>query len=569
MSVDITDNRDIWSNCDTADWDIGEAETLYTTSPDPKELTGCLGFVISEENSYMAHSGTAADLSAGVLCYVWMLFQGSNDDIITGGAQVLLYDGTNAIGYHLGGSDVAGFRHDEGTVNWQCFLLDTVNLPANYTIHTGTTVGFALGTTTGIGAGASVASKALGNTENVFVDRIAYGNDGLAITGGLPGGTEGNFDEIATADADDTSNASSYEACRKLGAGNYGLQAPLNFGLATGTSFTHFKSTNETATFEDRSIGTDYYYIKVTGNSTGTTLFQLGEQIGATTEGSDGTTLSCPAGVGAYFNATGTDVDFVLLYGGSFVNFDKGMDFSTNTTHAPNHEIYGYSFRGCAQIDPGLTLFKNNSISDTADSTTGALLLDDDGTTNIQDLFFTSGGLGHAVYIASTTTDSYTLTNWNYSGYSEVGPGSNLVPSTGSTNDMIYNNSGKEITLTVSGGTVPTVRNGAGATTIVVTSVPISVTAKNKNTLLPIEDASLSIYVLSTREELMNKLSNASGVSSTDYTGGTPITVEWRARKSDDLDDPRYFGDSGITTIQSTVGMSVEVLLEPNDFLNP
>ena len=52
MTVVITDTRTIWSSCDTANWTIGESDGLFTSQPAPKELSGCLGFQISEENNY-------------------------------------------------------------------------------------------------------------------------------------------------------------------------------------------------------------------------------------------------------------------------------------------------------------------------------------------------------------------------------------------------------------------------------------------------------------------------------------------------------------------------------------
>ena len=50
-------------------------------------------------------------------------------------------------------------------------------------------------------------------------------------------GTEGYFGEIASADAADTTGASSYGICRELGSGLFGLQGPLTFGddMSTGS----------------------------------------------------------------------------------------------------------------------------------------------------------------------------------------------------------------------------------------------------------------------------------------------------------------------------------------------
>jgi hypothetical protein len=73
----------------------------------------------------------------------------------------------------------------------------------------------------------------------------------------------------------------------------------------------------------------------------------------------------------------------------------------------------------------------------------------------ITDCDFTSAGSGHAIEI--TATGTFTFTGNNFTGYG----------ADGSTDAVIYNNSGGHVTLNVSGGAV-TVRNGTGATTDVV-----------------------------------------------------------------------------------------------------
>ena len=73
--------------------------------------------------------------------------------------------------------------------------------------------------------------------------------------------------------------------------------------------------------------------------------------------------------------------------------------------------------------------------------------------------FTGSGSGGHAVQV--TTTGSTTFVGNTFTGYG----------ADGTTSAAFYNNSGGEIILTISGGgSTPTIRNGAGATTTVITS---------------------------------------------------------------------------------------------------
>jgi len=74
---------------------------------------------------------------------------------------------------------------------------------------------------------------------------------------------------------------------------------------------------------------------------------------------------------------------------------------------------------------------------------------------NMSDISFISDGTGHGVYI--TASGTYTFDNWTFSGY-----GANDT-----TDAAVYNNSGGSVTINVSGGDSPTVRNGTSASTTV------------------------------------------------------------------------------------------------------
>lgn len=82
---------------------------------------------------------------------------------------------------------------------------------------------------------------------------------------------------------------------------------------------------------------------------------------------------------------------------------------------------------------------------------------------------FVSGGTGTGHAIEITTAGTYTFSANTFSGYG----------ADASTDAAIYNNSGGAVTINVTdAGTIPTIRNGASATTTVNNTVTISVTAK-------------------------------------------------------------------------------------------
>jgi len=481
MAVIITEARNLIDEADAVtDWESpvgGEAETVVTADPSPMELTGCLGLTISQEAGETVHT-YSADFTSTII-YGWAQVIGAVDDLATGGLAIALYDDTNLVAYHVAGSDVAGFRHSVGPVGWQCIMLDTSQLPTTYyteLVGTHAALMVNIASITAVGYYFSVASKALGGAKNCFIDILRHGVDGIIITGGGVG-TEGDFSEIAAADRTDT-NLTAFGICHELGAGLFGLQGPLTFGDDGGTGSVDFLSTNEVIVFEDRGLGTSRYYTNVKGNGTGSTSFQLGNQIGATTAGKDGSSLICPIDVGAKFDASDTDVEYVLIYGSLIKGFNNGVLFSADATNGPNHEIFDTSFIGCGQIDPGKAQFKNNSISNTTSSGTGAVLLDGDGTSAWSDLTFTSGVSGHGVYI--TVSGTYTFDNIQMIGY-----GGN-----GTIDAAIYNNSGGLVTIdSTNGSSGLTYLNGVSASTSIVSSVIITLTGLVSSSEVRVYDA--------------------------------------------------------------------------------
>jgi len=430
MTVAITDNR---TEVDQADsltgWSspvVGEALNLFTADPNPVEDSGCIGMSVGIQTSDLVFTITSADLT-DTLVYVWILANGTMDTLVNGGIALILGDGTDEIGYHLAGSDVAAFRHSAGPVGWQCLVLDTSQLPANATALAGVIANLTLTTITQIGAMYKTLSKALGGSSNCFTDIIRYGNGGITITAGTSG-APGRFSEIAVEDRSSTTQQA-YGIIRELGEGLFGVQGPLLFGTSGGTAATFFADTNVVVQFEDRNLGTDKYFITIQGNATGSTTFRLGLLAG-TTGGTDGCTITIPVGVGGTFTASDADLQFVLLYGSTFSGFSSGMFFSVDATNAPNHEIFACLFTANGQINPGLTQFKNNSI-------VGAVLVQNlDGAivfptadADIEDLSFQIGVEGHA--IRQEDIGTFAHRDIFYAGYSASLVGATFDTETG------------------------------------------------------------------------------------------------------------------------------------------
>ena len=545
MAVTIVDSRTTIDEADaTTGWTASVGVSVFTSQPSPVELSGCLGQQVSNstEYAYHTHGSTVDGSGTGYLVYMWLLAGGVMDTTSNGGVAALLGDGTNRVGFHVAGSDKASFRHSEGQIAWQCALIDTSNLPTDQTAYTGTTGNFDVSSVIDFGAGFKTIAKSVGGVQNTWHDVIRIGNYGINITDGTSA-DPGTFLDIAIDDADNA-DGKAYGMVHEVASGVFGVQGPLNFGN-TGTSSCHFQTVNETLVFEDRNIATDKYYIAIKGNTTGQTRFHLGTKVGSY-GGSNGCSLVVPAGVGASFIASDTNVDYLNLYGSTISGFDQGVQFGTSNSH----EIFNCNFSGCAIIKPGRTHFRNNNISTAIDSR-GAIQIDANSADRYGDLTITSVGSGHGLYITQTGTLS--LDAWSFIGYGNSG-----------TNDAaIFNDSGGAVSIiAVNGSSGLTFKDGTGASTVIENAVTLTVTVVDQ-TGTGIVGAQVSIETQATGTSLMNEDTIAGGIASENYNYVSDTDVIIRVRKSS-TGTTRYVNNSATATITSN-GLSVKITMRTDD----
>jgi len=562
MAVIITDNRTVVNQADaTTGWTASSGVAVFTSAPNPVEATGSLGTQVSNATETAYQAITAANLTDTIV-YCWLLPGGVIDTVANGGTQIYLGDNTDNIGFHVGGSNGAGFRHDAGPVVWQCFTLDTSTLPTNSTVYNGVAANLTLTAITRIGNAFKTLAKSVGGVENCFMDISFYGNGGLTITGG-GSGTEGKFLEIAVRDRSTANHPGSgvasatgggYGICRELGADLFGLQGRLQFGSAT-TGSVNFLDTGKTIVFENRGFGTNKYGYTITGNGAGTTSFILGTR-GGTGIGSNGCSLVTPTGVGAFFTATSANIDTLGLYGCSLSGFTQGVNFTTDVTAGPTHEIFATTFSGCSQITVGRTEFKNNSIQGSlaTGTTAGAVLLEN--TTNVSGLSFTSGGTGHAIVINSAAGSPFDFTDFTYDGYAATNGGTG--------NEVLVNRSGATITINVSGGDAPTVdTTNSNGTVIVNNNVTVNITVVDTSTN-PIVGAVVGVYNSATSTELANDETDVSGLVSFSTSGSQPVYI--RVLKST-TGSTRYIPVE--TTGNTGSGLNLTVTLNEDGIVDP
>lgn len=191
-------------------------------------------------------------------------------------------------------------------------------------------------------------------------------------------------------------------------------------------------------------------------------------------------------------------------------------------------------FIRCLQINPVGGDLSYSSVLESAvtgggSSGGGALLWNDSGdpNTKLNDMTFTKGsGSHHAIEFGTSAPTTINLTNITLSGFSAVDQQA--------TSALYFPDTGSDITWTVAhtgtSGTLSHYKARAGDTVNITSSVPITITVKDKDGNL-LDNIQTAVYKTSDRTEIMNE-DTVSGVASENYTGSTPVEVEVRCRKA-------------------------------------
>lgn len=376
MAVTVTDQRTEIDDADTVamtGWASNSGETLghFTADPAPFEGTGHIGIAVSEEIGDVHHAISSTDYSDHLI-YVPVVAFGTQELTANGGITLLLGDGTDLIAYHIAGSDIAVFRHDSGVPAYMMMVVDTTNLPAGFEVVAGVEANLSVNALTIIGGQFEILSKALGGAENCFIDiiRVAPAGVGITIIGGTTG-DRGTFAEVAAEDV-----SAGLGVIRELPGNAFGCQGVLTFGDSAGVTVHYFQDQDGAFTFEDRGLAADRYAINVIGNATGIGHFELGVKVGsgANASGSAGVIFKAPAAQGAEWDSSDVDLDVVLLYGCSLINFTTAVAFSADATNGPNHEVMGTNFQNCAQVVAGRAVFRGCTFDGYVGAEGGALL---------------------------------------------------------------------------------------------------------------------------------------------------------------------------------------------------
>ena len=405
----------------------------------------------------------------------------------------------------------------------------------------------------GMGVRWKITNTVMGASDNAFTQSGSIGV-GYRITG-----TDAVFSEIST-----------YEATNRYGAlqTKAGILFPLckiRIGQPSATA--------GNVTFDD----------------SGFNITWLGQTL------SDGTTKATADGFYGIFADEGTGTTDITLDSGNFAaeapeTFD--IDFSgvnsvtcTNVsadrarivTLDGNVDWQGGTVKNSGQIDASDSIFKGMDVlNPIVVADLGAILWDSsaDPDGNLDDCLIEMGATSHhAIDFSTAVTGDITLRGINFNGFGSTDDANDstvrFLATTGALTLNLIDCTVDGVSPVASGGGKNfSVDDAAGMTvTVVVAPVTLLMTVTDRADDLPIQNVQTSIHLAdSPFTELMNEDTTASGIASESYAGATPVDIVWKTRKSDDLDNPRYFAQSGKGEI-TTDGFTQAVLLEENTII--
>jgi hypothetical protein len=475
MSVD---NRTMLNDCEAGTgWTGDDAVTTVTLAGSFYEGSTALSWQASDADEQMSTTqdsvgaGTfSIDLSDSTL---YMLIKDNlGDTAANGGVQYVIGDGTDLIGYDVGGNDATGIPL---ATFFSSYKLDVSNAPAAFTVFAGVEANLTTTAITAIGYGSLHLAKANGPSDNVFMDAFRYiSNDSYALT--INGGTSGTPETMADVAGDDVTNG-------------WGL-----VGNPVGTLYYFFGPTE----WGEVSAGTDHYF-----EANGEQWFWLGDNGGGHAVGathfpfrviSNGTATNSSfvitqvavvnTGTGAEFDCSSTDVNTLEI---DRCSFNGLSSFNAPSSGGTSRFCTETTFTNCGQVTHnGANMSGCSILLSTVAADTGALLYNEttDPDGEIDDMTFSKGtNAHHAIDFGTNVTNDITLRGIEFTGFGTTEDGNDaalrFLATTGSLNCNI-------VGCTVDGATATSANlfkdDAAGVSvTLVFDPISYSINVKDNN----------------------------------------------------------------------------------------
>ena len=234
--------------------------------------------------------------------------------------------------------------------------------------------------------------------------------------------------------------------------------------------------------------------------------------------------------------------------------FNASHSASTNTSFAGSTVIKanvtlrstvtldGMAFISCSAFTLNSAVLTNCEFTDTKVSAASPADAGDISNTT----FTKTTGTQHGIEIGGTAAN-VTLTGLDFTGY---------ATSDGSTgNEAIYvNTSAGSMTISISGGTTPSIRVAAGVTVTVQNAVTVKVTVKDANTLEAIESARVLLEANSVATGTHTGSDNASVLTDASKSFATDELVDYRVYNTTDGSDGIITANTATTVTATLAG---------------
>lgn len=499
MGVLITDQRAVINEADSlTNWTLADDTPTDTFAEGPNCVATAIN--IATDNIYFT-TGTGIDISS-TLVYIYSSVVATQDGWESGVHAMYLGDGTDAIAWHMQGSDRRVFAHSDGPVQWSNFVIDgsvakDFSASTEHTVVAGTLAALTMTSITSFGARFITLSKALGGGNNCYVDIIRYGNDGIRVTSGTTS-DPGDFLDVCIEDRD-TATLKGHGVIRELSPSVYSIQSPITIGDSGASTDTYFRDSGPILAFEDRIIGNDKYYFKVEGHASATNEFGL-----------TGATISS-SGPNIFTEFDSGNIDTLELQNCVFSNLGRTIKFS-DAADATGHSVTQSTFNNCGVVTIGAVddFSNNNVVSSSLYGSQSAATYFNDGSAsaNTSDVNISSYAGGYGLYIDSTITGTISLTNWTFDQ--------------SGTADIYWAGVAGTLTINLVGTTNASSTASAGGTVTLVSTTDFTLT-----NLQP--DTEVRIYLSGTSEDHLSFGEEIYGVESatgsTTYQYGTDIVA--------------------------------------------
>lgn len=432
MSVALV--GEVVNACDaTTGFNVGN----ISADDDNVEGTGAIGVKNSAGTTEMyttsLGAGAPYDFSSGGPengYHVIMWFNSKSPINATAGFRVIVGDGTSR-----GHWNVVPRSFYKGG-----FVTQVVNTARDFdSIAAGswTTTGnpAQLSAVTQVGGVHQTPASIMGSFNNFQLDQITIGL-GVRVDAGTVG-SPNTFETVRAADED-----TGFWGWWSSAFGAYVGKGKLYIGPATGSATSVFTDSGFRVVFADERVASGFYEIRTRGAGTDVS-WDLGN-------------IAAANSVNARWNLT-VDSDT-----NSFADTNGVWSGADQLVLAAAATLTGTTLIDCTKLTQNGATLDACSVR-SANTADGVAFIESDDPSLISDCEFEFSD-GHAIEI--TTPGTYSFDGNTFVGYG-----------LDDTNDAaIYNNSGGLVTLNISGGTTPTVRNGSGASTTLNSTVSITVT---------------------------------------------------------------------------------------------